>query len=218
MVSKAEIRVVVADDHPAFRDGVCRRLSRETGISVVGEADSGPAALQLIRATLPEVVLLDLEMPGMNGVEVTQALAEENSAAHVLILSAYEDEEVIAAVIDAGAAGYMSKEAPLAKIVEAVRGVAAGQTGWLSRRIAAVYMSRNRRPNGHQLAYLSERELEVVQRIAQGDSNSEIGARLFISEHTVKKHATSIFEKLGVKTRAQVIVWMWKHGLVTPEE
>lgn len=213
MASSSEVRVVLADDHPAFRDGVSRRLTREPGINVVAEAATGDAVLQLVQAHSPDVVILDLEMPGMSGVEVTQALAAEGHASQVLILSAYEDEDVVAAVIDAGAAGYLSKKEPLATVVEAVRGVASGQSGWLSRRIAAIYMGR-RGSNRDLLADLSEREREVAQRMAHGDSNAEIGERLFISESTVKKHANNIFEKLGLSTRAQVIAWMWKNGVV----
>lgn len=210
------IRIVLADDHPAFREGVAARLDREPGMQVVGEATNGEGALQLVRAQDPDVLVLDLEMPGMNGVEVTRRLFQEKSRTQVLVLSAYEDEDYIFAVLDSGAAGYLTKQEPLATIVEAVRGIAVGESGWLSRRIAALFVQGSRsgnRASNDLLRDLSQREREVLQRIAAGDSNMEIADKLFISESTVKKHANSIYEKLDVATRAQTIAWAWRHGV-----
>ncbi len=211
------IRIVLADDHPAFREGVARRLDREAGMQVVGEASNGEAAIQLVNALNPDVLVLDLEMPGMSGVEVTLRLFQAKSRTQVLVLSAYEDEDYIFAVLDSGAAGYLTKQEPLATIVEAVRGIAVGESGWLSRRIAALFVKSNR--SGHRggndlLQTLSHREREVLQRIAAGDSNKEIAERLFISESTVKKHANGIYGKLDVATRAQTIAWAWRNGVV----
>ncbi|MFT5142629.1 MAG: DNA-binding NarL/FixJ family response regulator [Rhodothermales bacterium] len=210
------IRVVLADDHPAFREGIAGRLNREPGMEVIGEASNGEGALELTRAQDPDVLVLDLEMPGINGVEVTRRLFQEQARTQVLVLSAYEDEDYIFSVLDAGAAGYLSKQEPLATIVEAVRGIAAGESGWLSRRIAALFVKSSRagqRTNSGLLRALSGRECEVLQRIAAGDSNQEIGDKLFISESTVKKHANSIYEKLDVATRAQTIAWAWRNGV-----
>ena len=212
MAVASEVRVILVDDHPAFRDGVCRRLNRESGITVLAEAANGEAVLPLVERHNPDVVILDLEMPGKSGVQIIHELETEGLADRVLILSAYQDEDVVAAVINAGAAGYLSKREPLATVVEAVRGIASGQSGWLSRKIASIYMGRPR-ARRDLLAVLSGREREVVQLMAHGSSNSEIGEMLFISESTVKKHANNIFEKLGLSTRSQVIAWMWKNGL-----
>ena len=211
------IRIVLADDHPAFREGVSSRLNREHDMLVVGEATNGEGALQLVQALDPDVLILDLEMPGLNGVEVTRRLFEMDARTQVLVLSAYDDEDYIMAVLDSGAAGYLTKQEPLATIVEAVRGIAVGESGWLSRRIAALFVESSRsekRLKTDVLHDLSERERGVLQRIATGDSNKEIADRLFISESTVKKHSNSIYEKLGVATRAQMIVWAWRNGVV----
>lgn len=217
MDSRSPVRIILADDHPAFREGVASRLGREPDFLVVGEAANGDGALQLVHAQDPDVLILDLEMPGLNGVEVTRRLFAEQSRTQVLVLSAYEDDDYIFAVLDSGAAGYLTKQESLSTIVEAVRGIAHGESGWLSRRIAALFMKGNRagsRVREDLLRDLSDREREVLQRIAAGDSNQEIASRLFISESTVKKHANSIYEKLGLSTRAQAIAWAWRKGLV----
>lgn len=211
------IRIVLADDHPAFREGVAERLNREPDMLVVGNASNGQEALQIVRELDPDVLLLDLAMPGINGVDVTRRLFLERVRTQVLVLSAYEDEDYIFSVLDSGAAGYLTKHEPLSTIVEAVRGVALGESGWLSRRIAALFVKTSRtgsHVNNDLLRDLSEREREVLQRIAIGESNNAIAEKLFISESTVKKHANSIYEKLDVATRAQTIVWAWRNGVI----
>jgi DNA-binding NarL/FixJ family response regulator len=211
------IRIVLADDHPAFRDGVAGRLNRESDMQVVGEASNGEEAIQLVREQDPDVLLLDLEMPGIGGVEVTRRLFQEQVRTQVLILSAYEDEDYIFSVLDSGAAGYLTKQESMAAIVEAVRGVALGESGWLSRRIAALFVKTSRSGNRLKtdaLHDLSERERDVLHHIATGESNYVIAEKLFISESTVKKHAGSIYEKLNLATRAQTIAWAWRNGVV----
>lgn len=211
------IRVVLADDHPAFREGVALRLGKEPDMEIVAEASHGDAALQIVRAQDPDVLVLDLEMPGMNGVEVTRRLRAEDCRTQVLVLSAYEDDDYIFAVLETGAAGYLSKQEPLSKIIEAVRGIAHGESGWLSRRIAALFMKGGRTPSRHRddlMRDLTEREQEVLLLVARGESNLDIGRQLFLSESTVKKHTNTLYEKLGVQTRAQAIVWAWRNGIV----
>lgn len=211
------IRIILVDDHPAFREGVSGRLSREADMEIVGEASDGEAALQLVHQLQPDVLILDLEMPGINGVEVTRSLFQEKSSTQVLILSAYEDEDYIFSVLDSGAAGYLTKQEPLTAIVEAVRGIALGESGWLSRRIASMFVKSSRMGNRSKkdlLKDLSERECEVLKHIAVGESNTVISEKLFISESTVKKHANSIYEKLDLPTRAQTIAWAWRNGIV----
>lgn len=213
------IRVVLADDHPAFRAGVRAFLQEQPDIAVLGEASTGVEALQLAAVLHPDVLLLDLEMPGLTGLEVTRRLLEYAAPVapvQVLILSAYEEQEYVFGALEGGAAGYLTKQESLTTIAEAIRGVAQGETGWLSRRIAGLFVTghqtRQRLPPGYEA--LSEREREVLRRIALGQTNPEISAALFISESTVKKHVNAIYDTLDLKTRAQVVAWTWQHGLV----
>lgn len=214
---KDTIRLVIADDHPAFRTGVRSRLEQEPDFEIVGEANNGRMALQMAKQLKPDVVVLDMEMPEMTGLEVTEALHRANPEIHILILSAYEDEEYIFGVLDAGAAGYLTKHEPLPTIIEAIRGVANGETGWLSRRISALFLQqRSKKANQTRnlLQDMSDREREVLMLLAEGHSNQEIGDKLFIAESTVKKHVNSLYEKIGLTTRAQVVAWAWKNGIV----
>ena len=217
----APIRLIIADDHPVFRSGLRTHLEKVPDIDLLAEAATGNEALRLAQTLNPDVMLLDLEMPGLSGIEITQRLRDQKSAIHVLILSAFEDEDYIFGVLDVGAAGYLTKQEPLDLILEAIRGVARGETGWLSRRIAALFVDRHRtrkRPGKASLRGLSEREREVLHLLALGHTNEKIGARLFISESTVKKHVNSIYVKIGVNTRAQAVAWVWKNDLVEYEE
>ena len=212
------IRLVLADDHPAFLDGLAGFLGRQPGIEVLDTAADGRAALGLTRRLEPDVLVLDLEMPEMTGVEVAREL--EGFPTQVLILSAYQDEDYIFGVLERGAAGYLTKQEPLQAILDAVRGVAGGETGWLSGRIADLVRRGRlrRRSETHLLDVLSPREREVVLEMAQGHTNAEIGDRLFISPSTVKRHTNAIYDKLGLPTRPRVVAWMWEHGLVEPGE
>ncbi|MEM1053911.1 MAG: response regulator transcription factor [Bacteroidota bacterium] len=209
------IRVLIADDHPAFRSGLASFLAGEADVEVVGEAGDGIEALRLAGALAPDVLVLDLEMPGLSGIEVAERVRERSPEVCVLILSAYEDEDYIFGVLDHGAAGYLTKQEPLDATLDAIRGVARGETGWLSRRIAALFVgARQQAPDRERLlADLSTREREVLAELSHGRSNAEIADRLFVSTSTVKKHVNSIFEKLGLRTRAQAVAWMWRNGL-----
>ncbi len=202
------IRVVLADDHPLFRRGVRGLLDAAPGIDVVGEAATGADALALVRRLLPDVLLLDLEMPGMTGVEVARALHAAGDAAAVLVLSAYDDETYVRELLDRGAAGYLTKEEAPERIVEAVRGVAAGQRGWFTAGVTAPA------PLTPGPASLSPREREVLALIAEGLDNPTVARRLFLSESTVKNHVTNIYDKIEVRTRAEAVAWAWRHGLV----
>lgn len=210
------IRVLIADDHPAFRSGLASFLAAEPDCEVVGEASDGPDALRKTLALRPDVLVLDLEMPGLSGIEVTERVREAAPEVNVLILSAYEDRDYLFGVLDHGAAGYLTKQEPLDMTLDAVRGVARGETGWLSRRITALFVGARRHApdRADRLAPLSPREQEVLAALAHGRSNAEIADLLYVSTSTVKKHVNSIFEKLGLQTRAQAVAWMWRHGLV----
>lgn len=208
------VRVVVADDHPAFRSGVAAWLDRNEVIEVVGQAGNGREALSMARSQTPDVMVLDLEMPQMTGLEVIREMKKEGLLTQVLVLSAHEQREYVQAIVDEGAAGYLSKVEPLDAILEAVIGIDSGEVGWLSRRISRLYVQAVRNAEEDALRELSEREHDVLQAIARGLSNQQIAEELFIAESTVKKHANSIYSKLGVETRAQTIAYVWRNGLV----
>ncbi|MEL6617039.1 MAG: response regulator transcription factor, partial [Bacteroidota bacterium] len=146
------IRVLIADDHPAFRQGLASFLAGEPDVDVVGQAKDGREALALARDLRPDVLVLDLEMPGFTGIQVTETLRSDAPEVCVLILSAYEDEDYIFGVLDHGAAGYLTKQEPLDATLDAIRGVAEGETGWLSRRIAALFVgARQQAPDRQRL-------------------------------------------------------------------
>ena len=206
------IRVLLADDHPITRGGIRDLLDKAVDIEVVGEAGDGAQALRLVGELSPDVLLLDMEMPGIKGVEVARQLQAARSPVRVLALSAYDDLEYIQGVLSSGAAGYLTKEEVPQTIVEAVRGVARGEQGWLSRRVAAQMAAWTQGESGR--TELTKRELEVLQRVAEGGTNQEIGLALGISDKTVEKHMESIFGKLGVASRVEAAVYAVREGLV----
>jgi DNA-binding NarL/FixJ family response regulator len=214
------IRVVLADDHPSLREGIKARLRAEPDVAVVAEAATGPDALRAVLDLVPDVVLLDMDMPGMSGLEVARQLAAEQSPARILVLSAHHNEEYVARLLDYGAAGYLTKSEPLETIVAAIRGVAAGEEGWLSRSVAAslIKSRRSRVPDSDDpIGLLSEREREVLEYLARGHGNQEIAEVLSISESTVKKHVNNIYFKLELSSRAELVAWCWQHRIVTPD-
>lgn len=209
------IRIVLADDHPGFRAGVRARLDREPDLEVVGEAGSGTEALELAATLRPDVLVLDIEMPGATGVDVLAEIGTADGAPAILVLSGYDDAAYAFAALDRGAAGYLTKHEPLAAVVEAVRGVSTGEMGWLSRRIAAHVQRRGPvAQDAAAAAGLSPRERDVLDLLAQGLRNDAIGEQLFISESTVKKHVHALYGKVGVPTRAAAVAWAWRNGLV----
>jgi DNA-binding NarL/FixJ family response regulator len=206
------IRVILADDHPVTRDGIRNLLQRASGIEVVGEADNGTEALRLIEELTPDVLLLDMEMPGLKGIDVARQLRAGSSPVRILALSAYDDKQYILELLASGASGYLVKEEAPEAIIEAVRGVAQGQQGWVSRRIAAQMMAwtREEPPKTN----LTEREMGVLRLVAAGKTNQEIGLALGISDKTVEKHLEAIFGKLGVASRVEAAVWAVRAGWV----
>ena len=212
------IRIVLADDHTLVREGIRERLEQLPDIEVVGEAADGQEALRLARHLAPDVLLLDMEMPGLTGPEIAQRLHKAGAPIRVLALSAYDDTDYIAELLASGAAGYLTKEEALSTIVEAVRGVARGEEGWLSRSVAAKVMHLQRRPRSDaediDVHRLSRREVEVLRCVAQGRTNQDIAALLFISENTVRNHLANIYDKLAVHNRAEAVTWAWQQGLL----
>jgi len=218
--ARQKIRVVLSDDHPIVRNGIRLLLGEAHDIAVVGEAADGPEALRLVDELQPDVLLLDMAMPGMNGIEVVQTLAARQSPVRVLALSAYDAIEYIRGALAYGAYGYLTKEEIPEVIVEAVRGVAYGEKGWLSQRISEK-IQRNRiheqEIEDHPLSRLSGREREVLALISQGHDNTSISECLCISGGTVKKHVTNIYTKLSLHSRAEAVAWAWEHNLVRQE-
>ncbi len=213
-MDEGPIRVVLADDHPLFRAGVRTLLERAGGVEVVAEAADGVEALALIREHSPDVLVLDMEMPGMTGVEAARRLRATGIEVRILVLSAYDDDEYVAELLANGADGYLTKDEAPERIVAAVRGVAQGRDGWLSDGVAE--KARRRRAAEPAAQPLSPREREVLRLIADGLDNGAIAEGLFISESTVKNHVTNIYAKLGVRSRAEAVAWAWRSGLMGP--
>ncbi len=207
-------RVVIADDHPAFRAGL-RLLLEDSELEVVAEAGDGPGAVDAVVRTDPDVALLDLQMPGLTGVEVTTRLAEVAPRTRVVVLTMIEADETVLAAIRAGAWGYLLKGAGQEEIERAVRAVAAGQAVYgagVAERVRGFFAAGSGAAVG-PFPQLSEREREVLTMAAQGRGNAEIARRLFLSEKTVRNHVSSIFAKLGVTDRASAVARARDAGL-----
>ena len=209
------VRVLLVDDHEMVRIGLAAVLGTEEGIEVVGEAGNGMDGLRLAREYKPDVVLMDLVMEGMDGIETTRRLMEEMPDCRVIVLTSFLDDEKMYPVIEAGAFSYLLKTSRATEIADAIRAAARGQSV-LESQVASKMMKRFRRPA--QTAALpheelTEREMEVLQLIAQGKSNQEVADELFIGIKTVKYHLTNLFGKLGVEDRTQAAIYAHRHGL-----
>ena len=205
-----QIRVLLADDHPIIRSGIRMLLEQAPDILVVGETDRGNEVTGLVQRLQPDVLLLDMEMPGKSGVDVAQELQSSAAPVRILVLSAYDDDEYIASLISTGAAGYLTKEEALNTIVDAVRGVARGEDGWFSRRAAAQIAALARKEQSRPGIDLTEREQEVILMLAEGWTNQRMAHELSVSERTVRFHLSNIYDKLGVSSRAEAIAWALK--------
>lgn len=210
-----KIRVILADDHPVVRTGIRTLLERADDIIVVAETGKGDEVFALIEQLAPDVLLLDMEMPGLSGVEVAMMLKQRDAAVRVLALSAYDDEQYIRNLLLNGAAGYLTKEEAAESIVDAVRGVARGEEGWFSRRAIAQLSALTRQESRHQdTKDITHREFDVLRLVAAGKTNQEIGLELGISEKTVEKHIGALFTKLKVASRVEAAVLAVQRGLV----
>ena len=207
------IRVLVADDHPIVRAGIVGLLSAAADIDVVGEAVDGLDAVRLAADLQPDLVLMDLRMPALDGAEATARIIDARPTAKVLVLTTYETDEHILGAIEAGASGYLLKAAPEAEILAGVRSVVAGETV-LAPSIAAKLVSRVRQDATSAAPSLSPRELEVLRLVAEGRSNPEIARKLFIGEATVKTHLLHVFEKLEVNDRTRAVTRAMELGLL----
>ncbi len=205
--------VLLVDDHPVVRAGIRNLLEKTPDIRVVGEASTGNDALRLVEELAPDVILLDMELPGISGSEVAQKLRDSGSPVHILALSAHDDREYIHELLAIGAAGYLIKEEAPDTIVEAVRGVSRGEKGWVSRRVAA-QMSTWMNDKPREYNGLTSREIQVLEGVVDGKTNQEIGLALGISEKTVEKHLEGIFSKLSVASRVEAAVRAVREGWI----
>jgi DNA-binding NarL/FixJ family response regulator len=199
--------VLIADDHPAFRTGIRGALEQHAEIEVVGEAADGDEALVLTRRLRPDVLLLDMNMPGQTGPEVARALQADPEAPRILALSAYNDSAYIHGLLDAGAAGYITKDRHPTAVREAVLAVARGEGRW--------FVPIPRKPD--MLSPLTGREHEVLVLMARGLENKVIGERLRIAENTVRNHLAAVYSKLDVSSAREAVAWAWEHGIVTAD-
>jgi DNA-binding NarL/FixJ family response regulator len=212
------LRVLIADDQELLRAGFRRLLESEEGIEVVGEAADGAEAIAETRRLQPDVVLMDIRMPRIDGIEATRRIAAGDSRAVVLVLTTYDLDEYVFDALQAGASGFLLKDAPPDQLIAGVRMVARGDSmlaPTITRRLIAEFTARRRMPAAG-LPELSPRETEVVRLIARGLSNAEIAERLFVGEATVKTHVGAILSKLACRDRVQVVVRAYESGLIEP--
>jgi DNA-binding NarL/FixJ family response regulator len=207
------VRILIADDHPVVRDGLRGMFAGEPDFEVVGDAADGREAVDRARTFDPDVVLMDLRMPHMDGVAAIRELAAGGARARVLVLTTYDTDRDVLAAIDAGATGYLLKDAPREELFRAVRAAARGETV-LAPSVAAQLIGQVRGPQPNAL---TARELEILRLVADGASNQQAAHRLFISEATVKTHLLHTYAKLGVNDRAAAVAAAYNRGLLTPD-
>ncbi len=206
------IRVLIADDHAVVRKGLRGFLELDTDLKIVGEAADGAAALRMAQDSRPDVVLMDLLMPVMDGVAATSAIRRELPDTEVIALTSVLEESLVIQAIQAGAIGYLLKDTDAQKLRQAIKAAADGEVQ-LSPAAAAMLMHKVKAPRSPET--LTERETEVLRQLARGKSNKEIGNSLFISETTVKTHVKNIMQKLGVPSRTQAALYAARIGLVS---
>jgi DNA-binding NarL/FixJ family response regulator len=221
--------IIIIDDHPLFRQGVVNALSLEPGLKVVGQASTGTDALSMIRSLLPLVAIVDINIPGVNGLQVAHQVILNKLSTRVLLLTAYDDQDQIIHAAWAGAAAYCSKDVDPNQLIRAVKAVALGLfviqdrvftpqefTSWREEQMKTAKHLYSE--PGSPFHPLSDREMEVLSCVVRGKSNKEIAISLGISHQTVKNHVTSILRKFGVEDRTQAVVYALKHGWVTLQD
>jgi DNA-binding NarL/FixJ family response regulator len=208
------IHVLIADDHPIVRSGIRNELSHHPDFEIVGEAISGDEILPQLGESHADVLILDINMPGMKAKHILGELEKVERPPQVLVLTAYGDPENVLGMLKAGARGYLLKDSSPGNIADGIRAVAKGMT-WLSPEVASVLLETQIDEKANFEETLSARETEVLQFLAQGYSNAQIAERLSISEGTVKNHITNIYDKLCLHTRAEAVAWAWQNGLVS---
>jgi DNA-binding NarL/FixJ family response regulator len=215
------VRIVVVDDQEVVRAGFGALLATQSDFAVVGTAADGAAALRLCRHTRPDVVLMDVRMPVMDGIEATRRILADPDAPRILMLTTFDLDEHVYDALGAGASGFLLKDATAERLFDAVRVVAAGEallSPTVTRRLIGEFARLRQRPRspGPALAALTPRETEVLRLIAEGLSNPEIATRLVVGEETVKTHVSRVLNKLGLRDRTQAVVMAYESGLVVP--
>jgi DNA-binding NarL/FixJ family response regulator len=215
------IRIVIADDQELVREGLRMMLDAEDDLSVVGEAGNGNEALAAARIHDPDVLVMDVRMPELDGIEATRRLVAAGGRAHVLVLTTFDLDEYVYRAMKAGASGFLLKDATREQLAGAVRTVARGESllaPAITRRLIEDFCERPPPSAGlpDAVAHLSERELDVLRLVAAGLSNAEVASRLYLSEATVKSHVARILDKLDLRDRVQVVVFTYEHGIVRP--
>jgi NarL family two-component system response regulator LiaR len=214
--TQGTIRVLVADDHAIVRKGICALLATEPQIEVVGEANDGHEAISAARTLSPDVVLMDLVMPGMDGLEATRRLTCSEPAARILVLTSFHGDEQVIPAIKAGALGYLLKDSGPEELIDAIQQVHRGESSLhpsIARRLLRELSAPQKRTTG--TACLTEREIEVLRLLAQGQSNREIATALSISEATVRTHVSNILSKLNLCSRTQAALYALKEGIAS---
>jgi DNA-binding NarL/FixJ family response regulator len=212
------IQVILADDQPLIRAGLRRVIEQTPGIDVTGEAGTGAEAVQLTRDTGPDVVIMDIRMPGMDGIEATQIITAGGMRARVLVLTTFDDDDYVYGALRAGASGFLVKDMALEDILTAIRVVAAGDAiiaPGVTRRLIAQFASHSRPdPRLRELTGITDREREVLKLVGLGMSNAEIAAALYITAGTAKTHVARMLAKLGARDRVQLVITAYQAGLV----
>jgi two-component system response regulator DegU len=222
-----EIKLVVVDDHPLFRQGVVDALSLEPDMTVIGQASSGEDALEMIRSLSPDIAVIDVNLPGMNGQQVTHRVVQEKLATRILLLTGYDDLEQALHAALAGAAAYCAKEIGPKRLIQSIREISQGKfvvaeqvfsreelDAWINGQVKETGSTRPYSEPGTPFHPLSKREMEVLSCVVRGMSNKEIALLLGISHQTVKNHVTAILRKFGVEDRTQAVVYALKRGWV----
>jgi DNA-binding NarL/FixJ family response regulator len=218
-----EIKLVLADDHAVVRSGTRELLEQEPDLKIVGEASNGEEAVRLAQELQPDVLVIDVRMPKMSGVEATRRIKAESPDMKVLVLTAHDDDEYVFALLQAGANGYLLKTAEIEELVRAIRTVAAGQSALapeVTGKVVAQFTSGKGLPDvltDTQEDYdgLTERELGILELVGKGLSNKQIGKNLYISDRTVQAHLSNIFSKLGVNSRTEAVMYAVRKGWIT---
>ena len=218
----AKIKVLIADDHAVVREGTRRILEQESDMQVVGEAGDGEEAVNLAKSLKPDVAIIDIAMPKMDGIEATKRIKAASPSINVLILSAYDDDQFIFSLLEAGAAGYLLKSIRSRELIDAIRAVYSGESVLhpsIARKVLNRFVSTSGKPEGQEPSgVLSDREMEVLKLAAKGLSNQDIAEKLCLSIRTVQGHLGHIFNKLQVGSRTEAVVRALKEGWVTLDD
>ncbi len=210
-----KIKVIIADDHVLFREGTRNLIEQEKDMEVIGEANDGSEAIKLVTELSPHVVLMDIAMPGVNGIEATRQIKASQPSTAVLILTAYDNDQYIIALLEAGAAGYLLKNVSGKDLVNAIRAVHAGEAvlhPTIAQKVFSHFGAGREPGKPAQLAELSEREMEILRLAAKGMSNQDIAGKLFLSRRTVQAHLGNIFRKMDVGSRTEAVLQALRKG------